>query len=229
MTRKGSVRARTRTSNYTETQVALLLAALTDFLENGFMGASTRAIAEAAGVGNSTLFRTFGTKEELYRSVNEFCWFEINEHLKDSTYFPKYTDPAEQLLQDFQILIDAWDDDYLKQIITFPMVVQRRPKYLGKQRYPARELFEERLKGHVRLVVEQRGLTRDVDDVADELFLRFQLTWISWQHSPAQRIPTPKELLSSLGRVLRDNNNDDDDAEKVDPASPHDGRALASR
>ena len=44
-------------------------AALALFAERGFDGTTTRAIAQRAGVNEVTIFRTFGSKEALFRQV----------------------------------------------------------------------------------------------------------------------------------------------------------------
>ena len=54
-----------------ETKELLLDAALEIFSENGFNGATTKAIAEKAGVNEVTLFRHFGNKEALFNAVIE--------------------------------------------------------------------------------------------------------------------------------------------------------------
>ncbi len=41
------------------------------FAERGYSGTTTRAIAEAAGVNEVTLFRTFGTKQGILRAIGE--------------------------------------------------------------------------------------------------------------------------------------------------------------
>ena len=43
----------------------ILDAALTVVVERGYLGATTRAIAKAAGVNEVTLFRRFGSKDKL--------------------------------------------------------------------------------------------------------------------------------------------------------------------
>src|SRR5262245_29518133 len=52
-----------------ETRARILDAALEMFAANGFEGASTRAIAEAAGVNLPAIQYYFGSKEGLYRAV----------------------------------------------------------------------------------------------------------------------------------------------------------------
>jgi AcrR family transcriptional regulator len=47
----------------------ILDAALRLFSQKGFLGATTRQIAREAGVAEVTLFRRFGSKEELFAEV----------------------------------------------------------------------------------------------------------------------------------------------------------------
>ncbi|MDI3409773.1 helix-turn-helix domain-containing protein [Bacillus sonorensis] len=49
------------------TRERLIQAALTLFKEKGYTAASTRDIAEKAGVNHLTLFRHFGSKRNLFR------------------------------------------------------------------------------------------------------------------------------------------------------------------
>jgi AcrR family transcriptional regulator len=44
------------------------------FAERGFAGASTRDIAQAAGINQSTLFHHFATKEDILRELSERAW-----------------------------------------------------------------------------------------------------------------------------------------------------------
>lgn len=50
-----------------DTHARILRAALTEFTQRGYKGASTRGIAERAGVNEVTLFRHFGSKLDLLR------------------------------------------------------------------------------------------------------------------------------------------------------------------
>ena len=52
-----------------ETRERILAAALDLFSRSGFAAVGTRAIAQAAGVNEVTLFRLFGSKRELYIEV----------------------------------------------------------------------------------------------------------------------------------------------------------------
>ncbi len=52
-----------------ETRTRMLEAALDLFSTHGYAGVGTKAIAQAAGVNEVTLFRSFGSKRELYVEV----------------------------------------------------------------------------------------------------------------------------------------------------------------
>ncbi|HST26334.1 MAG TPA: TetR/AcrR family transcriptional regulator [Gaiellaceae bacterium] len=56
-----------------ERREAILEAALTEFAERGYVGASTDAIARAAGISQPYLFRLFGTKKELFLETERRC------------------------------------------------------------------------------------------------------------------------------------------------------------
>jgi AcrR family transcriptional regulator len=52
-----------------ETRQRILMAAAQVFAEEGYARATTRALADAAGVNEVTLFRHFGTKQNLFAAV----------------------------------------------------------------------------------------------------------------------------------------------------------------
>ena len=55
--------------NQDQTRTRIMQAATQLFTEKGFAGTTTRAIAELAGVNEVTLFRHFGTKENLAKAI----------------------------------------------------------------------------------------------------------------------------------------------------------------
>ena len=57
----------------------ILEAALQEFAEHGLRGASTENIARRAGISQPYVFRLFGTKKELFRSVVTRCFRETLE------------------------------------------------------------------------------------------------------------------------------------------------------
>jgi AcrR family transcriptional regulator len=62
-----------------ERREAVLDAALVEFAERGLHGASTEAIAAAAGISQPYVFRLFGTKKELVKAVIARCFLQTLE------------------------------------------------------------------------------------------------------------------------------------------------------
>jgi AcrR family transcriptional regulator len=62
-----------------ERREAVLDAALQEFGERGFHGASTENIARGAGISQPYVFRLFGTKQELFKEVVARCFSETLE------------------------------------------------------------------------------------------------------------------------------------------------------
>jgi len=57
----------------------VLDAAMVEFADHGFEGASTEAIARRAGISQPYLFRLFGTKKELFKATVSRCFRETLE------------------------------------------------------------------------------------------------------------------------------------------------------
>jgi AcrR family transcriptional regulator len=57
----------------------ILDAALLEFAERGYHGASTEVIARRAGISQPYVFRLFGTKKELFKAVTARCFRETLE------------------------------------------------------------------------------------------------------------------------------------------------------
>ena len=84
----------------------IITAAMTAYAESGFQGATTRRVAEIAGVNEVTIFRNFGSKaalmdEALFRRVAEL-------KIVDPPLPAVAADPLEELT--------AWCNQFLTQI-----------------------------------------------------------------------------------------------------------------
>jgi AcrR family transcriptional regulator len=62
-----------------ERREEILDSALTEFARHGYEGASTDAIARAAGISQPYLFRLFRTKKELFIAAEERCFADTAE------------------------------------------------------------------------------------------------------------------------------------------------------
>lgn len=59
-----------------ERRAAIIKTARTVFVERGFSGSTTRALADAAGVSEALLFKHFPSKEALYAAILKSCFDE---------------------------------------------------------------------------------------------------------------------------------------------------------
>ncbi len=71
-----TMNATTTRQSAAERREEILAAALEEFAEHGYHGASTEAIARRAGISQPYVFRLFGTKQELFKAVVARCFRE---------------------------------------------------------------------------------------------------------------------------------------------------------
>jgi AcrR family transcriptional regulator len=82
----------------------ILAAAAHVFAQHGFRGSTTRLIADTAGVNEITLFRQFGSKEELIRQAMQYC-----SNFVGFTPLPDVpADPVRELT--------AWSESYIRHL-----------------------------------------------------------------------------------------------------------------
>lgn len=71
---------------YDETQLKIMDATMTLIIEKGYSGATTREIAQLAGVNESTIFRRFGEKKEIVVAAMELPKWNPGLTEEDFTY-----------------------------------------------------------------------------------------------------------------------------------------------
>lgn len=82
----------------------ILAAAAHVFAQHGFRGSTTRLIADTAGVNEITLFRQFGSKEELIRQAMQYC-----------SNFVGFT-PLPDVPADPERELTAWSESYIRHL-----------------------------------------------------------------------------------------------------------------
>jgi AcrR family transcriptional regulator len=113
-----------------ERRDTVLDAALAEFAERGLHGASTDAIAAAAGISQPYVFRLFGTKKELFKAVVARCLrrtLEVFQRAAEGKRGPEALqamgDAYMELLQDRHMLqcqmqaYSACDDPEIREIV----------------------------------------------------------------------------------------------------------------
>jgi AcrR family transcriptional regulator len=82
----------------------ILAAAAHVFAQHGFRGSTTRRIADTAGVNEITLFRQFGSKEELIRQAMQYC-----------SQFVGFA-PLPDVAADPETELTAWSESFIKYL-----------------------------------------------------------------------------------------------------------------
>jgi len=150
------------------TNQRLLDATLKLISEKGYLGATTREIAQEAGVTELTLFRHFGTKEKLFEEL-----------LRNHTFLPK----LKELLPELEGLSYG---DSLRLIATRFLLSLKERKSMVKIMYSEVTIYPEKIKkvynkfiDDLRLTLafyftglQRKGLLRNISpEMAAQVFL----------------------------------------------------------
>ena len=181
------------------------------FVREGYAGATSKALASAAGVAESTLFRLVNDKESLYSKLFDYAWSEINAWVADAAFVAdvaapeRSTDPAETLVADARAIAAMFDDRRKRPLVTFAFdAVGRGPERftpLSSQPYAR---FRKRVVSHLDLHQRRAGdasMATDPAALADALLARLRSAWMAWYYTPdliAVRRPTVEEMTEQL-------------------------------
>lgn len=131
---------KTNKNKNTNTKQQLLEATLKLISEKGYLGATTREIAQEAGVTELTLFRHFGSKERLFEEL-----------LKSYTFLPR----LKELLPGLEGL--AYEDA-LEQIATRFLLALKERKAMVKIMYSEVTIYPEKIRTvYNRFIDEMRA------------------------------------------------------------------------
>jgi len=81
-----------RAQKLQNTRLAILESALSHFARRGFQGASTREIAQTAGVRHGMIRHIYGSKDELWREVIGFLFERMNAEMPAAVVDPENQD-----------------------------------------------------------------------------------------------------------------------------------------
>lgn len=151
---------------------AILAAAEQAFLRDGYLGTNIDEIAASAGVSKPTVYRHFGSKEQLFVALVTDMTTRAGDGLHDDLPTPRTSDELEQVLTD-------WAARQLATVLT-PRLMQVRRLVIGEVgRFPdlARALHDAGPRRAMDTVAallrdaDARGLVRTPDPVTSaELF-----------------------------------------------------------
>jgi AcrR family transcriptional regulator len=102
---KPSGRIRREQQRAIESRLSILEAALVEFAEKGFDGASTRSIGERAGVKQPLIAYHFGTKEALWKAVAEHFFSEIAQLWTEALPAEMEVSPVDRVRIEFRTFL----------------------------------------------------------------------------------------------------------------------------
>jgi AcrR family transcriptional regulator len=185
-------------------------AAAAVFVRDGFGGATSRAISNAAGVAESTLFRLVHDKSSLYSALFEFAWSEINALVAGAGFVAdvkepqKNTDPAEIIIRDLLAIAASYEGQRSRLLITFAFDAISRPRDDFEPANSHSYLrFRARLISYASLYLQLPDIKYEGSPelLADALLARVRGAWMAWYHAPNDLPglrPTQDELTVQL-------------------------------
>ena len=181
-----------------ETRQRIIQGAAQVFGEMGYDGATTRAIAEAAGVNEVTLFRHFGNKKNIFMAVIER--FSALPGLRSAL--------AEQLTGNYEEDLTTLGNHFLvrmlkqrKSILMSLCTAERLPEIREVVAQPPTQQ-QQMLSGYLRQQIE-RGTVRDLPnpELAAKLFFgmlfEFAISQPLLTSTPIEHIP-PEEVVAQV-------------------------------
>jgi AcrR family transcriptional regulator len=181
-----------------ETRERIVRGAAQVFAEEGYEGATTRAIADAAGVNEVTLFRHFGNKRNIFTAVIER--FSALPGLRSGV--------EEQITGNYCEDLVMLGNHYLatmlerrKAILMSLSAAERLPEIRETIAHtPAQQqrMLSDYLRGQIA-----RGVVRDLPspELAAKMFFgmlfEYAITWPLITGTPIEHIP-PEEVVSQL-------------------------------
>jgi AcrR family transcriptional regulator len=183
----------------TTTQKRLLDATLKLISEKGYLGATTREIAQEAQVTELTLFRHFGTKERLFEEL-----------LKNHTFLPR----LKELLPELESL--AYEDG-LKLIASRFLLSLKERKAMVKIMYSELTIYPDKIKTLYNQFIEdirgtlasyfgtlqKKGLLRVASpDTAARLFLGMMFAYFRTEEIMKEHGMTKKKMDQFIGEFV---------------------------
>ena len=166
----------------------ILQAAATLYAETGFRGATTRRIAERAGVNEITLFRHFGSKTRLLHEAVKCAGAVAN--LSELPARPG--DPRAELLE-WALITHRGLNRHASLIRTAMAEIEERPEFMPHERSPTM-CAGISLRGYLEHLREEGRIRPGVDlDAATTMFLGTLFTDALSRDILAKLYPNPPE------------------------------------
>ena len=147
MKNKAEIKGRKKMKNSMPTRKKILLAALPVFAKKGYEKARMKDIAVEAGVGKSTIYEYFKSKEELFRELVDFLFRDLEEYTLSLlrpeeppekkicnviTSFAEYMTnmPYGTVSETMAIILDIYDQSIRTRMVDLRPIYQRESEAL---------------------------------------------------------------------------------------------------
>lgn len=160
-----------------------MAAALTVLFERGYHGATSRRIAEEAGVNEVTLFRLFSTKDDLLAAA------VLNRAESDRAEVPVVTGDLEADLQRVAAVVSSVLFKERQPLVRILTEVARMPE---KQRALVRDSMEATQERFLAVFRHYQDLGQLCDDEVTRMWMNFMgpiLMTVQYSHFREQKVP----------------------------------------
>jgi AcrR family transcriptional regulator len=173
----------------------VLEAAASQFVRFGYAAASVRAIADEAGIGPSSLYYYFASKEELLVAVHEEGLKRI--HLAVTTALEGVDDPWERL----EAACVAHADALLEGGVIFKAVMRELPEDYNREALDRIRVTRDAYERIFARLLDDLALPRGTDRHDLRLMLLGALNWSFTWYRPGRS--TPAELARTFLGFLK--------------------------
>jgi AcrR family transcriptional regulator len=167
------------------------------FLQNGFQETSMREIAERAGIGKSTLYDYFQTKEEILAWGVEDEVMDLSAEAKDIAALPlPAVERLRKLARNHVQVLNASKDLYLKLSFEVQRLSLETQKRIQVRRHAYQDLVRQIIDDGIR-----EGVFRQIDSLLVARLLIVAMTPTIFTSRPTG---TPQQMLdTALDVILR--------------------------
>lgn len=184
---------------------AVPLATAELLLQQGARKVRTAAIAERAGITESTLFRKYGNLEKVWAATDAWCWREVTKRVARASFESPQMDARRILLQDTAAIWEMRDDPDLRVAATCALLFMRRKQAFDlTENSKAQIEFERRIDTLCQRIAVDDGLAPECGSTVAQLILNYMASvWLTWatMHFGSDDITTAHDLTADEAQM----------------------------
>lgn len=151
-------------------------------IENGARGMRTAAIAEQAGINESTLFRNYGNLEKIWSETDRWCWEQVYEQVSRASFESPGLDPKKLLLRDIYAIWEMGENVDLRVAATCAFLFKtRKQSFQTTGESKAQAHFEARVLHLCEEIADGYGVSRERGKTVAKVLLNYLASvWLTW-------------------------------------------------